>query len=131
MLAEDSEDDFLLIERAFGVCQMPATLKRVVDGHEAMEYFRCQFDDSVSLELIVSDLKMPRMDGLEFLQWLKAEPKFKDIPFIMLSSSNCQNEIETALELGADSYEVKPSTFGELVEIVEKLKARIVECCKH
>ncbi|MBM3831940.1 MAG: response regulator [Verrucomicrobia bacterium] len=67
--------------------------------------------------LILSDLKMPQMNGYELLAWVKTQPKLKRIPFIILSASNVPVDFETANDLGANSYLVKPAGSVQLVEI--------------
>lgn len=82
-----------------------ARLIEAKDGKDALKMVKKQ-----KIDLIVSDLNMPNMDGMEFLRIVKADEKFKEIPFVMLTVEAIQKTMNTALSMGIDSYIVKPIT---------------------
>jgi CheY-like chemotaxis protein len=114
LYAEDEKDDQYLIERAFGQISCPVELRFVEDGSEALQYLRGEgeFADRVRFPfptVIFLDIKMPRMNGFEVLQWLKNNEAYKLIPVVMVSSSGLQTDIDLAYALGASVYLVKPT----------------------
>ena len=128
LLVEDDPNDALLVELEFKKEAPEIQLHWVNDGHEAMDYLegRPPFTDRRTHPLpdvIILDLKMPRIDGFDFLEWLhtSSPANFKLIPVIVMSSSNVQEDIKRAYELGANSYVVKPVNFGEFRERIRLL----------
>jgi len=95
------------------------------DGVEALEYLRCEgkYIDRTSGNpgMILLDLKMPRMNGLEFLDIVKKDAKFKKIPVIMLTSSREEKDLVKGYDLGVNSYVVKPVNFASFAEIVKEI----------
>ena len=91
------------------------------DGIEALEVVR-----TTAVDLIVSDLNMPRMDGLEFLKILKNDAKTRHIPFIMLTVEAIQKTMNKAVSLGVDSYIVKPVSepvfIDEMIRVIRRSK---------
>ena len=116
LLVEDDDRDRMLVEFTFG--QMAAThvkLTEVIDGAEAISYLKREgrYADSVKYPMpnvILLDLKMPRVTGFEFLQWLRKESpeQCRTIPVIIMSSSGEKKDVSRAYELGANTYLVKP-----------------------
>jgi CheY-like chemotaxis protein len=127
LIAEDSHDDYFLIQRAFRKAEIPAQLIWVKDGSEAKAYFlaegsyanRKQFPLPI---LILGDLKMPRMNGFELLNWVRSRPEFRRIPFVVLTSSSQSPDINRAYDMGANSYLVKPGRFEDLLQLSQALK---------
>ncbi len=120
LLVEDNADDAFLfrhaVNRAF---DQPPRLRHVQDGAAAVVFL----DGSATLPtLIVSDLNMPRLNGLELLTWVRSHPAFGGLPFVMLTSSNSPQDREAALRLGVDDYLVKPSQIGDLVKQVRGIQ---------
>jgi CheY-like chemotaxis protein len=116
LVAEDSEDDFLLIRDAFAENDLPVELLRVNDGEELLDYLfrRGPFASAGSApapELILLDLKMPRKNGLEALKEIKADPVLKRIPVIAFSTSGAEQDIRQAYDLGINAYVKKPVGF--------------------
>ncbi|GBE01790.1 response regulator rcp1 [bacterium BMS3Bbin06] len=126
LLVEDDPNDVILIRRAFEKARILNPFKVVHNGEEAVSYLRGEgrFADRGEYPLpilIILDLKMPRMSGLEFLQWLSEEQGMKRIIVVVLTSSNEAPDINLAYELGANSYLVKPVQFDDLMRIVREL----------
>jgi len=126
LLAEDLEDDILLIRRAFAAAKISTPLFVVRDGEEATAYVSGTGKYSNRAEyplphLILLDLKMPRMDGFEFLRWIRQHPQLKAIPVIVLTSSEDIYDVNRAYELGANSFLVKPLEFINYPSLVNTL----------
>lgn len=95
------------------------------DGIEALEYLTCKGEyetrNQRNPSMILLDLKMPRMDGLEFLSIVKKDPKYKRIPVIMLTSSREEKDLVKGYNLGVNAYVVKPVDFVAFTEIVKQI----------
>jgi len=123
LVAEDSNDEFFLLQRACSELSPAPKLRRANNGVEAQKYLAGErpFGDRSAYPLpalVVSDLNMPLMNGLELLDWFKAQAWKPTISFVLLTSSKDQNDIDQAQERGADEYLVKPGRFGDLEETV-------------
>lgn len=117
MIAEDNEDDYLLMRDAFQENELHADLEWVKDGEELMTRLR----SAPYPELILLDLKMPRKNGLEALSEIKADAKLRLIPVVILSTSNSETDIKKCYELGANSYVQKPVGFVLFAEAVQTI----------
>jgi CheY-like chemotaxis protein len=128
LMADDDEDDYILVKAAFEFCPIKVDLRWVGDGHEAMEYLlHCgnylPRSTSPRPDLILLDLIMPRKDGLETLKEIKGHPYLEKIPVVLLTSSRKQEHVSSGLKLGADSFIFKPHSLGEMVRMVGTLRA--------
>ena len=128
LLVEDDDNDVALLRRAIAKADlpMPVSLKVVGNGERAVEVLRalvCAADASnaVAPDLVVLDLKMPRMSGEELLAWRAERTALRQIPAIVLSSSEREADIRRAYELGANSYLVKPVDSHDLVAAVRRV----------
>lgn len=119
LLVDDNPEDILLMRLAWKRASVPNPLINVSGGNEAIEILQNAGADTVCLVLL--DIKMPRMDGFQLLQWIKGRPELKDLLVVMLSASSLDVDRAAAHDLGADSYLVKPSTFGSLLGLVDAL----------
>src|SRR3954465_10105828 len=124
LLVEDEETDALLMKRAFKRNNILNPIQWVKDGLEAVAYLNGQgvYADRALYpfpEVMILDLKMPRMGGLELLAWVRDHPDFRVIPTIIMSSSGQDPDITKAYELGANTYQIKPTTFDELTALVK------------
>ncbi len=124
LLADDDENDLLLFCRAIHASGLACDIKIVHDGAQALDYFQRNgiYADVVAFPLprfLILDLKMPRKNGFDVLQWLQAHPDCKVIPTIAFSSSNLGEDIKKAYQLGVNSYFTKPNDFTELKKIFE------------
>ncbi len=126
LLVEDNEDDIVLTQRALKKANILNNLVVVNDGIEALEYLRCdgkyaERDPSDVPVVVLLDLNMPRMNGLDFLRELRQDSKFKLLPVVILTSSNEDRDIVESYNLGANSYVRKPVDFNQFVESVKTL----------
>jgi CheY-like chemotaxis protein len=122
LLAEDSDADAEMTARAFRRGHIDGLLTRVYDGVEAIDFvfrtgaFAARPEGRPRLVLL--DLKMPRMGGVEVLRRLKADPASRTIPVVMLTSSAEDRDIAACYELGVNSYLVKPVDSAEFTDVV-------------
>ena len=133
MLVDDSEDDRLLIEKAFQKVGFANLVHALADGSEAIRYMmgEGEFADRKKFPyptFVITDLKMPREDGFAVLDFLKQNPEWAVIPTIVLSGSTDPDDIRTAYMLGASSYHLKPGTQKDLMELVSVLAAYWLTC---
>src|SRR5690349_22917267 len=116
LLVEDLDDDILLIRRAFAAAKLQIPLQIVRDGEEAIAYLMgvgkyARRDEFPLPDLILLDLKMPKLSGLDVLRWIRSHPHLKALRVIVLTSSEDIYDVNRAYELGANSFLVKPAEF--------------------
>lgn len=126
LMADDDEDDRMLTAEALEESRLSNELRFVKDGEELMDYLfrRGQYADpstSPRPGLILLDLNMPKKDGREALQEIKANPELRRIPIVVLTTSNTDIDIYRSYDLGANTYITKPVTFEALVEVMQTL----------
>lgn len=127
LLAEDDADDRLLTQDALAESQLVADLRFVENGTELLDYLflRGKFAEPASAprpQLILLDLNMPRMDGREVLEKIKADPAHRRIPVVVLTTSRADTDIARIYELGANSFISKPVRFEALVNVMKALR---------
>ena len=125
LVIEDSDEDYLSLQRAFEQCNVRQGIQRFNDGMEAAHYLASLEDmqDSMSLPLmILLDLNSPDMDGRSFLDWIKHRPLLRKIPVLILTSSGNTQDIDDCYMKGANSYIQKPQQFNDFLKIVQHLK---------
>ncbi len=126
LLADDDPDDRLLAKQALEKSRLANDLRCVEDGEELLDYLRHrgQYADpkeSPRPGLILLDLNMPRKDGREALREIKSDPKLRDIPVVVLTTSKAEEDIARSYNLGVNSYITKPVKFSALVEVMKAL----------
>ncbi len=126
LLIEDDPDDAALFKRALRTLNLSTRLTVIEDGDAAIRWF--QEKASVAPEeipdcpwIILLDIKMPRMTGLEVLEWIRRQSRFCRLPVIAFTSSRETADIAQAYRLGVNSYLVKPLSFDQLKDMVRKL----------
>jgi CheY-like chemotaxis protein len=127
LLVEDSDDDILLMQRAFNRARLANPLKVVHDGEEALQYLagdgKYSNRDRYPFPLmLLLDLHLPKIDGFEVLKWLQKQQLSKDLYIVVLTSSAEQRDFEEAYALGADSYMHKPGSLEELVKLMLRIQ---------
>jgi CheY-like chemotaxis protein len=127
LLAEDNANDLELTVAALRSHRIANEVDVVRDGAEALDYLyrRGSFAERPigPLALVLLDLKMPKVDGLEVLRQIKADPQLRLAPVVMLTSSREEVDLLRSYELGVNAYVVKPVEFSEFMEAVRQLGA--------
>ena len=126
LLVEDSPADLKLAMLALKKAKLSNRVHVARDGVEALEYIFCEgphvgrkIEDVP--KVILLDLKLPKIDGLEVLKRIKADPRTQQIPVVVLTSSNEQSDVVRSYQLGVNSYIVKPVDFESFAKAVEDL----------
>ena len=126
LLADDDPDDRLLARQALEKSRLANDLRCVEDGEELLDYLhrRGKYADpkeSPRPGLILLDLNMPRKDGREALREIKNDPRLRDIPIVILTTSKAEEDVARSYNLGVNSYITKPVRFSALVEIMKAI----------
>jgi len=125
LLAEDSDRDAELALDALDQHNLVNEVTRVRDGAEALDYLyrRGQFAGrpNGNPAVVLLDLKMPKVDGLEVLRQIRNDPQLKFIPVVVMTSSREEQDLIKSYELGVNAYVVKPVNFGEFVDAVKQV----------
>lgn len=126
LLVEDNPNDLALTQRALKKARLANNLHVCRDGAEALEFLFGEGPRSARgcgqlLRVVMLDIKLPKVDGLEVLRRLKSDPRTKSIPVVMLTSSKEQKDVIESYNLGVNSYIVKPVNFEGFSAAVEQL----------
>lgn len=126
LLVEDNSEDVEITLRAFQKYNLSSKVHVVQDGEEALEWIFCTGrhagrSASSDPRLILLDLKLPKVDGIEILQRCKSDPRTKNIPVVILTSSMEERDLVNSYNLGVNSYVVKPVDFSRFTEAVRQL----------
>jgi CheY-like chemotaxis protein len=125
LLAEDNPNDVELTLAAMSANNLANSVTVVGDGVEALEYLRCQGKyknrEKGNPAVLLLDIKMPRMDGIEVLQEIRKDPALRLLPVVMLTSSREEPDLKNCYELGVNAYVVKPVDFKEFFDAVKIL----------
>lgn len=125
LLAEDNPKDVELTLEALSAHNLANQVVPVYDGVETLEYLNCQGRFSQRQKgnpaVLLLDIKMPRMDGIEVLAAIRANEKLKCIPVVMLTSSREEPDLKKCYALGANAYVVKPVDFRDFLEAVKHI----------
>jgi CheY-like chemotaxis protein len=126
LMADDDPDDRQMTREAFDQCRVANDLRFVENGAELMDYLhhREKFKDKKQAPrpgLILLDLNMPLKDGREALREIKADPRFKSIRIVVMTTSKAEEDILRSYQLGAESFITKPVTFPALVEVIKTM----------
>ncbi|TKB86058.1 MAG: response regulator [Nitrospira sp.] len=124
LIAEDNEDDILLIREAFETVNMANRVAVVRDGEEALAYLRGEgpFSQCPFPGLVLLDINMPKKTGLEVLVEIKSDARFRPLPVVMLTVSEREEDIVRSFEQGACSYIRKPVTFSRFLSVVKEFE---------
>jgi CheY-like chemotaxis protein len=124
LLIEDNADHVELIVKALRDNNVLNEVHVVVSGEQAIDflYQRGEYANAARPGLILLDIKLPGMDGIEFLRRIKADPKLKLIPVVVLSTSESEKDIVGCYGCGANSYIVKPVNFSQFAKVVKEVK---------
>lgn len=118
ILVEDSESDAEIIMRALKRARLQYGIHHLADGEKAIEFFENGIQGNISPKLILLDMKMPKVDGLEVIRHIRDSENFRAVPLVVLSSSREEKDIQRAYQLGANSYLVKPVDYENFSGLV-------------
>jgi CheY-like chemotaxis protein len=125
LLVEDSANDAELTMEALGRHNLANDVIWVHDGAEALDFLFCRgkYEGRERCELVVIllDLKLPKVDGLEVLRTIKADDRLRFVPVVVLTSSREERDLVESYRLGVNAYVVKPVDFNEFMDAVRKL----------
>lgn len=125
LLVEDDPKDLELTLRALAENNLANRVTAVEDGVEAMDYLRYEGKYKLRKQgypaVVLLDIKMPRMDGIEVLRAIRSDDKLKTIPVVILTSSREEPDLKRCYELGANAYVVKPVDFKEFIDAVKQV----------
>jgi CheY-like chemotaxis protein len=125
LLVEDSPRDLELTLAALEKCQLANEIVVARDGAEAVDYLFStgshQGRDEGDPAVVLLDLKLPKVDGLEVLERVKKDPKLRHIPIVMLTSSREEQDLVRSYELGVNAFVVKPVEFNEFFKAIQDL----------
>jgi two-component system, response regulator len=121
VLVEDNEDDIVLTRRALARNKIGNPLVVARDGAEALELLLSANGDSVNPAIILLDLQLPKVDGLSVLKRLRADPRTKLTPIVVLTSSKAEQDVVAGYDLHANSYIRKPVDFDQFTEAVRQI----------
>ena len=119
LLVEDDTIDAMTVQRAFRDLKVTNSLAHTLNGEEALAYLTEEGNERPCVILL--DLNMPKMNGLEFLRHIKADPELRKIPAIVLTTSNEERDIVASFKLSVAGYIVKPVDYQKFVEAVRTI----------
>ena len=124
LLVEDDPDHAELVKRGLEECRANVELVHLEDGEAALRYLngRDSPDAPDRPHLILLDLRLPRIDGLEVLREIKASPDLSDIPCVVLTTSRAEGDMVKAYRLHANSYLVKPGSYENFAELMAEIE---------
>jgi len=129
LLVEDDPGDVLMTREAFEDNKLRNRLSVVSDGVSALEFLRKEGEhvDAPTPDLILLDLNLPRMDGREVLQALKADADLRSIPVVVLTTSEAEEDVVRSYSLHANAYVTKPVDFDRFIDVVRQIDEFFVE----
>lgn len=127
LLVEDNEDDIFLMRRAFKAAPITNPLAVVTDGQQAVDYLAGNGEyanrEKFPLPcLILLDMKLPYLNGLEVIKWVRQQPSLQTLLIVMLTASRIEVDVDNAYRAGANGFLVKPPTAESLIEMLRALK---------
>jgi CheY-like chemotaxis protein len=134
LVADDDENDVLLLERAFQQAKVAGHFVVVRDGQEAIDYLSGtgRYEDRADYPwpaLMLLDLKMPLLNGFDVLKWWRERGSARDLPIVVMSSSNQESDVEREMALGAAAYQVKSGDLQHLLTFARDLRAKWLKQC--
>lgn len=124
LLVEDNPGDVRLTKEAFKEARIPIVMNVAMDGEEAMAYLNRQppFENASRPDFILLDLNIPKRDGREVLEMIKNDKSLRNIPVVVLTTSNAEQDIAKTYSLNVNAYINKPVDFDRFFDIVQKIE---------
>lgn len=124
LLVEDNPQDVELTLRAFRKRRLSNPMYVARDGEEALDYVQRRgafAGDAPTPGLVLLDIRLPKVDGIEVLRQMRAHPTYRTVPVVMLTTSQEDTDIRQCYELGVNSYIIKPVDFEKFADVVERI----------
>lgn len=126
LIAEDSENDVVMLRRAFRQASVTTPIQYVSDGEQAIAYLHgdgkfARRDEFPLPDLLLLDLKMPRKNGFDVLEWLRDQPSLRHLRVVVLTTSEELRDVNRAYALGAASFLTKPVNFVEFKDTIQAM----------
>lgn len=123
LLVEDNEADAHLVRHFFESCGFEGSLDRVSDGAQAVDYLfkRGKFSGAVEPDVVLLDLGLPKISGHDVLRTVRSEERLRNLPIIVLSTSNMETDMSRCMKMGASSFMTKPCDLSEMEDLVGRL----------
>jgi len=123
LLVEDNPGDIELTKEAFNDSKISNNISVVMDGEQALDYLRREngYKDSITPDIILLDLNLPKKDGAKVLEEIKCDPNLKRIPVVIMTSSKAERDVIKTYNLHVNSYLVKPVSLSKFADIVEAI----------
>lgn len=130
LVVEDNPGDLYLIRASLSLGKIPKRLSVVTDGEEALQFLARsgQYHDAPTPDLILLDLNLPKVDGREVLERIKADSEWRHIPVVVLSTSTSDRDVSGAYEHHANCYLAKPQGVDEYLDLVHEIEAYWLNC---
>ncbi len=124
LLIEDNQSDIVLTLEAIKEAGIKSEIHIVRDGDEALKflYHKGEFTDSVTPQLIILDIHLPKKDGFEVLEHIKQDDRLKSIPVVVLSTSEAMKDIDKAYQMHANCFVAKPVDYHRFAEIIHSIE---------
>lgn len=130
LVAEDEDGHFVLIKRFLREMGFKSRVRRFVDGQETLDFlfeYNKRDDNANSLNyLLILDIRMPKVDGIEVLERIKKYPKLKTIPVVMLTSSGSPSDIKQCAKMGCQDYVLKPMDGDDFRGVIKRVTATLL-----
>lgn len=121
LVVDDNPADVMLMGEALAECAANVTMHATSDGHEALRFLRCEQEHARAPRpsLVLLDINMPRIDGFEVLQAVRADRDLAELPVIMFTTSHADTDLRRSRELGASAYLIKPLGYAEYLLLMQ------------
>jgi CheY-like chemotaxis protein len=121
LVAEDEDGHFALIHKNLRRAGLKNQILRFTDGQQVLDYFDSNDKQNHSPCILLLDLRLPKVSGMEILNYLKTKPEFKRVPIIVLTTANAPQDVERCHELGCSLYIIKPIEYDAFVEAIQRI----------
>ena len=122
LLVDDSDDDIFLVREAFRESGVAHRIDAISDGEKALDFLRDNVDNRPDVVLL--DINMPRFSGFDVLEWVQSDPELREIPVVMLTTSEQPEDVRRATEGGAREYYRKPVEYRQLRDLACRVMER-------